>query len=119
MTEIFNRRDKTVVRKKLRNNRPEPEIKLWHYLRNKQLGFRFRRQVSIGNFVVDFYCPKIKLVIEVDGDSHFNKSAKLTDQERQKYLESLGLNVLRFTNNEVVENIEGVIKKIILSIETT
>ena len=69
---------------------------------------KFRRQRPFGVFIVDFYCPAMKLVIEVDGDSHFTEQGKAYDKERTLFLESLGLTVLRFTNCEVLDNLEGV-----------
>ena len=112
MTEIFNRSDKTKSRQRLRNNASEPEKRIWYYIRNQQLGIRFRRQVSIGNYIVDFYCPIQALVVEIDGDSHFSDNARTYDRDRTAYFKKLGLRVLRFTNLEVMQNIEGVILKI-------
>ncbi|MCI0479125.1 endonuclease domain-containing protein [Candidatus Uhrbacteria bacterium] len=86
---------------------------LWSRLRCKQIeGVKFRRQFGIGRYVVDFYCPAFRIVIEVDGDSHFVGDAPRYDEERQRYIESLGLRVLRFTNDDVRENIEGVLEQI-------
>ena len=73
---------------------------------------KFRRQHSIGNYIVDFYCPAVKLVIEVDGAHHFLPENMFYDQERTNYLEGLGLRVVRFTNREVWSNIAGVIGQI-------
>ena len=112
MTEIFNRSEKRRVRKQLRKNPTEPEKKVWYYIRNAQLGQRFRRQVSIGDYIVDFYCPKPRFIIEIDGDSHYSEVAEEKDRRRTKYFTELGLEVVRFTNKEVAENIEGVILKI-------
>ena len=83
-------------------------------MRSRQIrGVKFRRQVSVENIVVDFYSPEIGLVLEIDGDSHYiNSEAILKDKERDKYLKSLGLSVLRVTNLDVMENIEGCINKI-------
>jgi len=86
---------------------------LWLHLKGKQLGCKFRRQYSISEFVVDFYCPRPKLAIEIDGDSHFTTSEyKEDDKKRQKFIESLGIKVLRFTNLEIYKDMEGVLKKI-------
>jgi very-short-patch-repair endonuclease len=74
----------------------------------KNLPYRFLRQRVIGNYIVDFYCASRHLVIEVDGDTHFNTEAQAYDQERTNYLEGLGNRVVRFTNSEVVENPDGV-----------
>lgn len=106
---IFNKSSILEKRKTLRNNQTEPEKKLWQYLRNEQLGVKFRRQHSIGEYIADFYCPKLKLVIEVDGDIHFTNEAIEYDKIRTTFFNSLGIEVVRFTNEEVMKNIEGVI----------
>ena len=83
------------------------ESALWKAIRNKALkGYKFRRQVPISNYVVDFYCPELMLVIEIDGISHDLKGHR--DKIRQKELEKLGLKVLRFTESEVLQNLNGV-----------
>ena len=93
--------------KQLRKNLTAAEKKLWNeYLNN--LKFRFLRQRLIDNFIVDFYCAALKLVIEIDGDSHFTTEAKEYDEARTKVLEGYGLKVIRFTNDEVMNNLEGV-----------
>ena len=90
MTQIFNRSSDTEKRRRLRREGPLAEQRLWLRLRNRQLmGYRFRRQYGIGPYVLDFYCPGLKLAIEVDGDSHFE--AGEYDRERQRYIESLGI----------------------------
>lgn len=93
---------------------PEPERKLWYFLRKKQIqGVKFRRQCSIGKYIVDFYSFEKKLVIEVDGDSHFvSEEAEKYDQKRSQYIQSNGLRILRFTNIEIMQNIEGCIARI-------
>ena len=80
---------------------------LWSRIRNDQLGVTFRRQHAIGNFVPDFCSPKAKLIIELDGSQHLEQSEY--DEERTKYLESLGYKVIRFWNNDVMKNMDGVI----------
>jgi very-short-patch-repair endonuclease len=114
MSYIYNQQGQKDLRKTLRRNQSSIERLLWSKLRNRQLlGFKFRRQYGIGPFCVDCYCPLAKLVIEEDGDSHYiNDDIKLKDKERQKYIEDLGFTVLRFTNKEIAENIEGVLETI-------
>jgi len=100
----------------LRSNMTETEVRLWNRIRKKQInGLQFFRQRPIGNFVVDFYCPKMQLVIEIDGGQHFwDKNTKENDFKKNDYLKNrLNLNVLRFSNIEVFNNMEGVIGKII------
>ena len=96
--------------KEMRKNPTIAERKLWGYLRNFPV--KFWRQRPIDNFIVDFYCPKLKLVIEVDGDSHFTDSGLVYDQERTRILEGYGLRIIRFTNDEVLRNFEGVCEQI-------
>ncbi len=113
MTEIFNKDFLKYRRKALRKNMPKAEWILWDELKNKKLkGYKFRRQFSIDNFVVDFYCPKLKLVIEIDGDNHLNKDVVEYDKFRQEIIESLSIKVIRFTNNEVYENLNKVVEEI-------
>ena len=90
----------------LRNNSTLAESVLWKYLQNKNaFGFRFRRQKVIGKYIVDFYCPKLKLVIEIDGSSHDNKYEY--DKTRDEYLQNLGLTVLHPDNSDVLHCIDN------------
>ena len=112
MGRIFSKVKFTPVRKSLRNNMPLAEQLLWAKLKNKQIkGYKFRRQHSIGKFVVDFYCPGAGLAIELDGDSHFESaSAEKFDLQRQKFIKSLGIKVIRFSNNEIYQNLGGALE---------
>ena len=93
--------------KTLRKNMTKAEKKLWYdYLRTFQ--FRVHRQRPIDNFIVDFYCPNLSLVIEVDGESHSTDLAQNYDRERTQILEGYGLTIIRFTNQEVLNDFEGV-----------
>ncbi|HEU0050525.1 MAG TPA: endonuclease domain-containing protein [Patescibacteria group bacterium] len=112
MTEIFNRQSQRELRKILRNRPTRAENKLWYFLRNKNLGAKFRRQYGIDRYIADFYSPERQLVVEVDGDSHGTIKVKKNDDIRQKYFEALGLLVIRFTNSEVLGNMEGVLRVI-------
>ena len=104
-------------RRHLRNNMTDAEIVLWSRLKNKQLGFKFRRQHGIGHYIVDFYCPEMKLVVEVDGSHHNKKDYKEYDQGRDQELGNLGLTVLRFRNQEILGDIKGVIREILNQIK--
>jgi very-short-patch-repair endonuclease len=106
--------NKTQKSRKLRNNLTEAEKKLWYYIRNKNFGYKFRRQHPFGPYFVDFICLERKLIIELDGGQHFNS---ISDKFRDDFLEKEGYHVLRFWNNEVLENIEGVLLKIKNNIE--
>lgn len=90
----------------------ETEKRLWLYLKNEQLGVKFRRQHSIGNYIADFYCPSIKLVIELDGSQHFTPEGLEYDKIRENFMKSLEIKILRFNNNDVLTNIEGVLEDI-------
>jgi len=97
----------------LRKTETYPEHVLWNVLKNKQfLGLKFRRQHAINRFVVDFYCHKLKLVIEVDGSVHDNEDVKIRDKERESELESYGLKIIRFSNKDITHNLSVVLKEI-------
>jgi very-short-patch-repair endonuclease len=102
--------------KELRENMTQAELVLWEYLRQHPFGYKFRRQHPLGIYIVDFYCHKLKLVIEVDGSIHNLQEVKDVDIERQRQLELEGLKVIRFTNEEVLKTKEVVIEKIKLLI---
>jgi len=113
MTIHFNRYADRDKRRYLRNNPTPAEKQLWQFLRNRKiLGYKFRRQYGIDAYVVDFYCPKLKLAIEIDGKIHLLKAMKMADPERQEYIEQFEISFLRFTNHEVLYEIENVISKI-------
>ena len=104
--------------RELRNNSTLSEVLLWKELKKlKKHGYDFHRQKPIGNYIVDFFCYKIMLAIEIDGISHGGKEEK--DEKRQKRLESLGIKFLRFDDFEVKWNVEAVMKKIKEYIEGT
>lgn len=99
--------------RKLRNNSTLGEILLWKQLRaGKIRGFTFNRQKPLGNYIVDFYCKPLQLVIEVDGGYHFEKEQKILDAERQKILEEMDLSFLRFHDEEIRKDIEIVLRRI-------
>lgn len=101
------------IRKDLRKNLTPAEAKLWTYLKSSQLENRkFRRQHSIGNYILDFYCPQENLAVELDGDVHNGFSQRNHDKERDYYLQSVGIKVLRFENKFVFENLNGLLKAI-------
>jgi very-short-patch-repair endonuclease len=99
----------------LRKEPTPAESKLWSRIRNDQLGVIFRRQHAIGNYIPDFCSPKAKLIIELDGSQHLEQEEY--DKERTEYLESQGYKVIRFWNNDVMNQIDAVILAIIHAIE--
>lgn len=102
-------------RKRLKDNLTPAEITLWEYLRNKKLGVKFRRQHIIDFYIPDFVALSIKLIIEVDGEIHLKK--KREDEERNRRLEAVGFKIVRFTNEEIEDDIESVLKRIKMEIE--
>ncbi len=108
----YNRNLKQYSRQ-LRENMTDAERQLWAKIRVKQLkGHQFYRQKPIGDYIVDFFCPRAKLAIEIDGSHHLVGETIEYDRIRDDYLSSLGLRVLRFSNTDVLTNIEGVAKRI-------
>ena len=99
----------------LRKESTPAERKLWSRIRSDQLGVTFRRQHAVGNYIPDFCSPKAKLIIELDGSQHLEQEEY--DEERTKYLESLGYRVIRFWNSDVMNHIDGVILAIIHAME--
>ena len=102
---------KYILARELRKNMTPQERKLWNKIRNKQFyNLSFRRQYPIGEYIVDFICREIKLIIEIDGGQHNFQNNIEYDERRTKFLNSLGYNVVRFWNNDIDKNIEGVIQ---------
>jgi very-short-patch-repair endonuclease len=104
--------------RELRQPKTPAEATLWRHLRNRNLEYKFRRQHPIESFIVDFYCAEAKLLIEVDGETHFQKTQIEYDQARTEHLERLGYKVIRFTNDDIRYNINIVISKIIEEVKT-
>lgn len=110
MYEIFNKSKFLARRRELRRSLTSQELKLWFQLKNNKLGVKFRRQHGIWPYIADFYCKEANLVIEIDGQEH--RAEKEYDEERNNYMKTLELKVLRFWNSEVDKNIYGVLEKI-------
>ncbi len=119
MTKLYNKSSEKFKRQKLRREMTEAEKQLWKRIRNRQLeNCKFRRQYSVAAFAIDFYSPEIKLALEVDGDSHFVDGAVEYDAERQKFIESARIKFLRFTNEDVYHNLDGVLEVIVEEIKS-
>src|SRR3989344_1243378 len=104
-------------RQELRNNATEAERFLWQHLKKSSLSsLKFCRQYGAGPYVLDFYCPEIRLGIELDGGYHREKDQAIYDKDRDSYLRELNIKILRFQNNEVLQNIDKVLNKILTSI---
>ena len=119
MTLHYNRATEREKRRSLRNDASEAERKLWRYIRSKQVGVKFRRQYSVDAYVIDFYAPCCKLAVEIDGDPHFTPQGVQHDRERTAHLARFGIEVIRFTNSEVFENIEAVVEAITQAVGRT
>jgi very-short-patch-repair endonuclease len=111
-TQLYNTIHQTSFRKQLRNNPTLAEARLWYFLRGGKVGAKFRRQYGVGDYVLDFYSPELRLAIEVDGDSHFSVEGQEHDSVRAEFLETRGIQVIRFTNREVLEVCDEVVEVI-------
>ena len=120
MPSLFNRPESKKKRRYLRQNMTKSEKLLWTKLRKCQLkGLRFRRQYSVLNYVVDFYCPEYKLAIELVGDVHGYKSRQRFDSIRAKKIESLGIKILSYTNMQIQDEMDGVLDDILSNLPLT
>jgi len=110
---LYNDPIKKPTRRRLRKDATDAERKLWAILRNRQIdGLKFFRQYSVGSYVLDFYCPEKRLALEIDGGQHGDVDSQQHDAQRDSYLKELGIRVVRFWNNDVLRNAEGVAQKI-------
>ena len=117
--KIHNLKHLKSFRKDLRNRGTSSEAFLWKHLKNSQLsGRKFRRQHSIENYIVDFYCPKERLIIELDGEIHLNPSAEEKDNFRTERLEALGFTVIRFENRMVFDLLPSVLRELRIILKT-
>ena len=102
----------------LRRTMTEAEIKLWEFLNNrKACGYKFRRQHPLGLYIADFYCHEKRLVVEADGEIHLNPEAVEKDENRTAVLEQYGITVIRFSNQEVLEETDSVVQSIIQELD--
>ena len=106
---LYNDPSRKPDRRRLRKDATDAERKLWGILRNRQInGLKFLRQYSVGQYVLDFYCPEQRLAIEIDGSQHADTHGQQRDIKRDGYLKELNIRVIRFWNTDVLQNIEGV-----------
>lgn len=108
----YNDRVLKETRKKLRRDSTRAEMILWEEIRGKKLGMKFFRQYSVANYILDFYCPKFSLAIELDGEYHKDKEVQEKDRVRTQLLMMWGITVVRFENWEVEKQLETVLEKI-------
>ena len=108
----FNKRLKPLARN-LRSNMTDAEQLVWTKVRRKQISdCQFYLQKNIGNYIVDFYCPKAKLIVEIDGGRHYENDGIKKDRERDQYFQMLGFTVLRFSDIDLLKNVDGVVERI-------
>lgn len=113
----YNPQLKTYSRR-LRKNQTETEKFLWNRLRDRQLaGCKFHRQFPLDQYILDFYCPEKKLAIELDGEQHLSDKQVSYDEKRTIHLKNQGIKIIRFFDNEVFQNINGVLEKILENLE--
>lgn len=112
MPSIYNRPIFKDRRRELRTKSTRHEQLFWYRVRNNQLGYRFFRQYSAGPYILDFYCPKLRLAVEIDGGYHSERDTMEYDKEREIYLSGLDIKTIRFKNKDVMNNIEKVIEQI-------
>ena len=109
MAPLFNASWSLDRRRELRRDATRAEKVFWACVRGNRLGVKFRRQFNIGPYIADFYAPRARLVVELDGESHDDPVAKAYDQERDSYMTSLGLKVLRFPNQDIQSDLDSVL----------
>ena len=105
MAKHFNKPGVKEKRRQLRQQQTLPEKIIWEHVRNRRLlGYKFRRQYSVDQYIIDFYCPELKLAIEVDGSVHDSEEQKLYDKKRQQKIEFYGIKFIRIKNEELMDN---------------
>lgn len=112
MSQIHNNKIFRERRVELRNKSTPSENLFWNELRNSKLGVKFKRQHSIGGYILDFYCAEKKLIVELDGEIHNKREVKEYDQVRDKFFKELGYKIIRFLNVEIESNIQLTLKKL-------
>lgn len=114
---IHNRFTLKEFRKELRSDPTPEEYLLWQHVKGKKTGFKIRRQHSVLNYIIDFYCASKRLGIELDGAQHYTKEGKEYDKIRDKELYSLNIKIIRFPNSQINSNLKRVIEKIKLELQ--
>jgi len=112
MDYLYNNTDQKDLRKKLRSNLGLPEIIIWRELKDSKLGKKFRRQYGVGKYSLDFYCPELRFGIELDGSTHDSRESYAHDQEREHFITSQNIKIIRFQNKDVLNNLNGVVEEI-------
>jgi very-short-patch-repair endonuclease len=114
-TQLFNIKIKKLQRRNLRQQDIACEKIVWHKLRNRGLnGLKFKRQYSIGNYIIDFFCPELKIGIEIDGATHSTPAETEYDRQRQSHIEKFNIKIIRYTNADIKENLSEVMHDLYL-----
>ena len=114
MTKILNRETESEKRQSFKKDSTEAENILWANIRNKKFkGHKFKRYYSIDSYIVDFYCPKAKLAIEINGYLHYTEEENEYDRGKEKFLKSVGIRTLHFTNDDVYLNLDNILDAIL------
>ena len=114
---LFNRTETLLKRRQLRKDQTDAERLLWSRLRGKALGLKFFRQYGIGSYIADFYSPAVKLVVELDGGQHYTEDGLAYDKVREEYMAAVGVKTVRFSNVEVLTDLDGVLHSIMGEVE--
>ncbi len=109
---VYNQPYLKGVRRNLRKQEVSAERILWSKIRNRQQHYKFRRQFSIGNYIFDFYCPKLKLGIEIDGATHSTKLEIKRDREKEKFINRFNIKIIRFLNTDIFDDIDSVLEEL-------
>lgn len=112
MDYLYNNTAQKDLRQKLRGNLGLPEILLWRELKGSKLGKKFRRQYGVGKYSLDFYCPEIRLGLELDGNTHDSNQSQVYDLSRTEFIQNQNIKVIRFQNKDVLNNLNGVLEEI-------
>lgn len=112
MTELYNLSIYKQRRRDLRKRMTPAEGILWSRIRNRYLGYKFKRQFSIGKYILDFYSPELKLAIEIDGGDHYEQNKIIKDEQRTRYLNGIGIIVKRYTNLDIKNNLDSVLEEL-------
>lgn len=108
MTKLYNKTKNKEKRRNLRKSQTKEELIFWAHVKDRRFhGYKFRRQYSIGNYIADFYCPELRLAVEIDGGQHYERENAAKDLTRTNFFNDLGIEVKRYTNVDIKTNLVG------------
>jgi len=110
MTKLYNLSEYKNRRRSLRKTMTPAEGILWSRIKNRQLGYKFKRQYGVGKYIVDFYCSALKIAVEIDGGGHYEESSIVKDIKRTEYLNQFGIKVIRYTNLDIKNKLNSVLQ---------